>query len=114
MKTEVLDKVRGARDLCALTRAVLALCEPFGAVHSFRLVHNRGAARVVCFVEMESPKQQPALVRALGAKTIEGAVCLDIPVEDDFGGQEASAPALHASLAVARSRAGASSQASRP
>jgi hypothetical protein len=49
-------------------------------VHALKLVHNRGAGRVVCFIEMESPKQQPALVRALGAKVIDGAACLDVPV----------------------------------
>jgi len=55
-------------------------------VHSFKLVHNRGAARVVCFIELESQRQQPALVRALGAKVINGSACLDIPVGEEFGG----------------------------
>ena len=102
MKTDVIDKLRGARDFHALTGALLALTEPFGPVHSFKLVHNRGAGRVVCFIEMESPKQQPALVRALGAKVIDGAACLDIPVDDDFGAGDEAAPALRASLALAR------------
>jgi hypothetical protein len=86
-----VDQLREAHDLYALTRGVLALCEPFGPVHSFRLVHNRGAARVVCFIELESPKQQPALVRALGAKVINGAACLDIPVGEEFGGCKVAA-----------------------
>ena len=85
MRPDVISKLRDANDLYSLTKGVLALCEPFGAVHSFRLVHNRGAARVVCFIELESPKQQPALVRALGAKVINGAACLDVPVGEDFG-----------------------------
>jgi hypothetical protein len=86
MRAEIIDQLRDANDLQSLTRGVLALCEPYGPVHSFKLVHNRGAARVVCFVELESPKQQPVLARALGAKTINGAACLDIPVSEDFGG----------------------------
>ena len=86
MRTQVIEQLRAAGDFHALTRRVLALCEPYGAVHSFKLVHNRGASRVVCFIELESPKQQPALVRALGAKVINGAACLDIPVSEDFGG----------------------------
>jgi hypothetical protein len=102
MKTEVIEKLRGARDFHALTGALLSLCEPFGPVHAFRLVHNRGAGRVVCFVEMESPKQQPALVRALGAKVIDGAACLDVPVEDDFGLSDELTSALPASLGVPR------------
>ena len=85
MRPEVVNQLRGAHDLYSLTKGVLRLCEPFGPVHSFRLVHNRGAARVVCFIELESPKQQPALVRALGAKVINGSACLDIPVGEDFG-----------------------------
>jgi hypothetical protein len=86
MRPDVANQLRDARDLYSLTKGVLGLCEPYGPVHSFRLVHNRGAARVVCFIELESPKQQPALVRALGAKIINGSACLDIPVGEDFGG----------------------------
>ncbi len=86
MRPEGMQRLREAHDLHSLTRDVLGLCQPYGPVHSFRLVHNRGAARVVCFIELESPKQQPALVRALGAKVINGTACLDIPVSEDFGG----------------------------
>src|SRR6266542_3681448 len=86
MRPEVMQRLREANDLYSLTRGVLALCQPYGPVHSFKLVHNRGAARVVCFIELESPKQQPALVRALGAKVINGSACLDIPVNEEFGG----------------------------
>jgi hypothetical protein len=89
MRPDVISKLRDANDLFSLTKGVLALCEPFGPVHSFKLVHNRGAARVVCFIELESPKHQPALVRALGAKIINGAACLDVPVGEDFGGERA-------------------------
>jgi hypothetical protein len=106
MKTEVMERLRGARDFPSLTRALLALCEPFGAVHAFKLVHNRGAGRVLCFLEMESPKQQPALMRALGARVIDGAACLDVPVEEDFGLRDEIDPALPASLAIARPRPG--------
>lgn len=80
-----MEQLREAHDIYSLTRGVLELCEPYGPVHSFKLVHNRGAARVVCFIELESPKAQPALVRALGAKVINGSACLDIPVGDEFG-----------------------------
>ena len=113
MKTEVMERVRGVGDFPALTRALLALCEPFGTVHALKLVHNRRAGRVVCFIEMESPKQQPALVRALGAKVIEGAACLDIPVEDDFGLTEDMVSAVPASLAVPSPRPRAASQVTR-
>ena len=84
MKPEVAHKLSAARDFYALTKAVLSMCEPFGPVHAFRLVHNRGAARVACLIELESPKQQPALARALGARVANGAACLEIPVDKDF------------------------------
>ena len=117
MKAEIVDKLAGARDFYSLTKALLALCEPFGAVHSLKLVHNRGAARVVCFIEMESPKQQPALVRTLGAKVIDGAACLDIPVSEDFGAPyKVAAPSqtqsVHPSVAT-RSRPAAATQVNR-
>jgi hypothetical protein len=89
-----MERLREAHDLYSLTKGVLGLCQPYGPVHSFRLVHNRGAARVVCFIELESPKQQPALVRALGAKVINGSACLDIPVSEDFGGDDYKIAAL--------------------
>ena len=89
-----MQQLREAHDLYSLTKAVLELCEPYGPVHSFKVVHNRGAARVVCFIELESPKQQPALVRSLGAKVINGSACLDIPVAEEFDGGFRVAP-LH-------------------
>lgn len=85
MNAEVIQKLSGAHDFHALTENVLELCQPFGPVHSFRLVHNRGAARIACFVELESPKQQPALARALGARALNGQICIEIPVRKDFG-----------------------------
>ena len=88
-----MEQLREAHDLYSLTKRVLELCAPYGPVHSFRLVHNRGAARVVCFIELESQKQQPALVRALGAKVINGSACLDIPVSDEFGQMSGNAQA---------------------
>jgi len=100
MRPDILDKLGEAHDFCALTRSVLALCEPYGAVHAFRLTHNRGAARVACLIELESPKQQPALARALGARTLNGAVTLDIPVARDFGELEAGAAPRAKVLAI--------------
>src|SRR3954467_10179542 len=108
MTPEVMEQLREAHDLYSLTKGLLELCAPYGPVHSFKLVHNRGAARVVCFIELESQKQQPALARALGAKVINGsararcrgpkvingAACLDIPVAEEFGGGFRVAP-LH-------------------
>ncbi len=110
MRPEVRERVRGARDFHALIGALLGLCEPFGAVHALKLVHNRGAGRVVCFIEMESPKQQPALVRALGAKVIDGSACLDIPVEDDFGLSEDMERAGPAPPPLTRTRPDAASR----
>src|SRR5213075_2752707 len=102
MRPEVMQRLREAHDLHSLTRDVLDLCEPYGPVHSFKLVHNRGAARVVCFIELESPKQQPALVRALGAKVINGFACLDIPVSEAFeGGYKVAALPLRTRSAAA-------------
>ena|SRR5687767_13115769 len=85
MKPEVAEKLCEAHDFYALTKAVLSMCEPYGPVHAFRMVHNRGASRVACLIELESPKQQPALARALGARVLNGAACLEIPVDKDFG-----------------------------
>jgi hypothetical protein len=88
MKPEVRERLRDARDFYGLTKDILALCEPFGPVHSFRFVHNRLASRVACFIELESPKQQPALARSLGTGAMNGTVCLDVPVSKDFGARD--------------------------
>jgi hypothetical protein len=101
MKPDLMDKLRDARDFYALTRGVLALCEPFGPVHAFRLVHNRGASVVACFIELESAKQQPALARALGCRIVAGSVCLEVPVRKDFtshGSKMVPLPAMPAPI----------------
>jgi hypothetical protein len=85
MKPEIAQELSQAGDFYALTKAVLSLCEPYGAVHSFRAVHNRGASRVACFIELESAKQQPVLARALGTSAVGGAVRLEVPVPKEFG-----------------------------
>jgi hypothetical protein len=82
--TSDLAETSGARDFSALTRNILARCEPFGPVHSFKLVHNRGARRVACLIELESPKNEPALARALGGRTVNGSVCVEVEVQRDF------------------------------
>ena len=79
-----METTSEARDFYALTKDILARCEPYGPVHSFKLVHNRGAGRVACLIELESPRQQPALARALGGRSISGSVCLEIRVRQDF------------------------------
>ena len=86
MKPQVLEQFRDAQDFGELTRAVLSLCEPFGPIHSFRLVHNKRARRVACSIELDSPKLHAALIRALGAYDCGGVVYLDIPVSSEFGG----------------------------
>ena len=84
MAPDLLESASQTLDFCALTKDILALCEPFGPVHSFKLVHNRGAARVACVIELESPKQEPALARALGGRSVNGAVCVEFEVGRDF------------------------------
>ena len=84
MVPALLENASQARDFCSLTQTILALCEPFGPVHSFKLVHNRGAARVACIIELESTKQEPALARALGGRSVNGSVCVEFEVGRDF------------------------------
>jgi hypothetical protein len=86
MPSPLLETTSQARDFCALTKDVLALCEPFGPVHSFKLVHNRGAGRVACIIELESTKQEPALARTLGGRSVNGSVCVEFEVRPDFEG----------------------------
>ena len=85
MKPEFAEKFSDSHDFLELTQAVLTLCESYGPVHAFRMVHNRGAARVACVIEMESPKQQQVLARELGARDVHGEACVEIPVDKDFG-----------------------------
>jgi hypothetical protein len=106
MKREVAEKLGEARDFYALTRAVLSMCEPYGPVHAFRLTHNRGASRVACLIELESLEQQPLLARALGAKMLNGAACLEIPVDRDFGADRTVVPIAPQPAFEARAAAG--------
>jgi hypothetical protein len=78
------NHLAGARFLRA-DQGILALCEPYGPVHSFKLVHNRGTARVACIIELESTKDEPALARALGGRSVNGSVCVEFEVAARFG-----------------------------
>jgi hypothetical protein len=64
----------------------MKLCEPFGAVHSFRFFHNKRAGSVTCCIELDSYRQQQALAREIGATIWSGQVCLDFPVRRDIAG----------------------------
>src|SRR5690348_10993069 len=86
MNPDIADQLGDAQDFEDFARSVLKLCAPYGPVHSFRLVHNRGAGRVACFIELEAQRLQPALARALGTRAVNGAVCFDVAVGRDFGG----------------------------
>ena len=66
MLTTLHETTSQARDFCALTKSILALCEPYGPVHSFKLVHNSGAARVACIIELESTKEEQAQQKLQG------------------------------------------------
>ncbi len=119
MRPDVAEKLRDASDFYALTKGVLALCEPFGPLNSFRFVHSRGAASVACFIELESPRQQPGLARALGSRTLSGSVCMEIPVRRDFASQgkvvalASPAASFEPRLPQSAAHAAANSQASR-
>ena len=95
MRSDILDRLRDAQDFGELTQALIAVCEPYCQVHSLQLTHNKRAGRVCCLIELDSPKQQPALKRALGATGFDGSVYLEIPVCDDFArtGPASVAPA---------------------
>jgi hypothetical protein len=84
VRPEIVERTRDARDFYALTKGILAVCEPYGPVHSFKLVHNPGAGNVACIIELEAQKHEPALARALGGRALKGAVCIEIPVRKDF------------------------------
>ena len=84
MKPEVIQRLSDTRDFCSLTQTLLAMCEPYGPVHSFKLVHNPGAGNVACIIELELQKQQPALARAIGGRALNNSVCVEIPVRKDF------------------------------
>jgi hypothetical protein len=84
MRPEIMEKAREARDFASLGECMLSACEPFGPVHAFKMVHNRGTSSVACIVELEYPKQEPALARALGGRATNGAVCVEIPVSRGF------------------------------
>ncbi|TAK85326.1 MAG: hypothetical protein EPO20_09830 [Betaproteobacteria bacterium] len=105
MNPEMMEKAREARDFASLTEGILAACEPFGPVHSFKMVHNRGTSSVACIIELEHPKQQPALARALGGRAFNGAVCLEVPVSRAFESGSCTVggpamPAYHAHIAT--------------
>src|SRR5258707_10301388 len=90
MNSHILDRLCDAQDFGELTQALVAVCEPFGRIHAVQLTHNKRAGHVSCLVELDSPKLQPALKRALGATGFDGSVYLEVPVRDDFAHADAA------------------------
>lgn len=84
MNTEILNELQRARDFVSLTETVLAICSPFGPVHSFRVTHNKAAGRVSCFIELDSVTQHSRMIRELGATLVSGVVCFEIPMGPHF------------------------------
>ena len=84
MNRQLPERLSEAQDFSELAQALVAECEQHGQIHSLHLTHNKRAGRVSCVVEMDSPKQQQALKRALGATGADGTVYLEIPVCGDF------------------------------
>jgi hypothetical protein len=84
MNRQLPERLGEAQDFSELAQALVAECEQHGQIHSLHLTHNKRAGRVSCVVEMDSPKQQQALKRALGATGTDGTVYLEIPVCGDF------------------------------
>jgi hypothetical protein len=84
MNRQLPERLSDAQDFAELARALVAECEQHGQIHSLHLTHNKRAGTVSCVVELDSPKQQVALKRALGATGPEGSVYLEIPVCDEF------------------------------
>jgi hypothetical protein len=84
MNRHLPDRLSEAQDFSELARALVAECEPYGQIHSLHITHNKRAGRVSCVVEMDSPKEQLALKRGLGATGADGTVYLEVPVSSDF------------------------------
>jgi hypothetical protein len=84
MNRQLPDRLSDAQDFAELAQALVGECERHGQIHSVHLTHNKRAGRVSCVVEMDSPKQQLALKRALGATGADGTVYLEVPVCGDF------------------------------
>jgi hypothetical protein len=84
MNRQLPDRLGEAQDFAELAQALVAECEQHGQIHSLRLTHNKRAGRVSCVVEMDSPKQQQSLKRALGTSSGDAGVYLEVPVCEDF------------------------------
>ena|SRR5260221_14402825 len=91
MRSDVLHLLHDAQNFGELAQALSAFCEPYCQIHSLQLTHNKRAGTVSCVIELDSPKQQPALKQALGAAGYGGSVYLEIPVRDDFAHVESDA-----------------------
>ena len=104
MRSDILDLLRDSQDFGELTQALIAVCEPYGQIHSLQLTHNKRAGRVSCVLELDSAKQLPALKRALGATGLDGSVYLEIPVRGGFARADTEAvevAPLHTSFRLA-------------
>ena len=79
MNPESLKKLAGASNVEELRAAVAALCGPFGNVKEIRLVSDLHGREYMCFVELDSPNGNPAMIEQLGGVNYGYSVAFRIP-----------------------------------
>jgi hypothetical protein len=81
MKPESMKKLAGVSTPEALKAAIGALCQPFGSVKEIRLVLDLHGTEYVCFVELDSPGKNPAMIEQLGGTNYGYSVAFNIPAD---------------------------------
>jgi hypothetical protein len=79
MKPESMKKLAGASNPDELRAAIGALCRPFGSVKEIRVVLDLHGTEYVCFVVLDSPGKNSAMIEQLGGTNYGYSVAFNIP-----------------------------------
>ena len=78
MNKESLKQLEGISDVGQLRSAIEALCLPFGRVLDIRLLPDQRGEAYLCFVELDSPNLNPAMIDKLGGINYGNSVAFTI------------------------------------
>jgi hypothetical protein len=79
-----LDRLRHYPDVASLKPALREICEEFGRVTRLDVLTSlhEGTKQAICFLRLESPEKEQALMQALGVGRFGGEIVFVLDLDD--------------------------------
>jgi hypothetical protein len=90
-----LDDLRQCPDVATLKPALQRLCEKFGKIARLDVLTamHEGAKQAICFLRLDTPDKEVALMKALGVGRFGGEIVFVLDLNDSAIGKSANSSA---------------------